>query len=298
MKNLKRTISVILCVVLIAVTFCGCTVNLNIKIDRTGSSPAAADSTPATQAPATQAPATTAAPAGDATTAAPSGDATTAAPSGDATTAAPADAPAGDPKTTEEILKVYAEVYNTTKATGTFTGKNSMECPSIMVDGKDNAALKKIAGPIMASNDTGFQLPPHTDSNPGNECVLTPADIKEATYNDNGDGTATIKLTPVSTTGSKRFEDAQGKMFNVMEDIAPTVAKIPGLSWTEGDAYSNVKLITEGGYAEVTFNKDTKMMTKAEYVLITIADVQHANILFLKDKSAQATFKYTESFPG
>lgn len=297
MKNLKRTISVILCVVLIAVTFCGCTVNLNIKIDRTGSSPAAADSTPATQAPATQAPATTAAPAGDATTAAPSGDATTAAPSGDATAATPS----GDPKTTEEILKVYAEVYNTTKAAGTFTGKNSMECTSIVLDGKENGMLKNLAGTVLKSNDTGISLPPNKDGDSrGATCQVKVEDIKEggATYTDNGDGTATIKLVPIDTTNSKRFEDAQGRMFNVMEDVAASLANISLISWSEGDANSNTVLNTKDGYAEVTFNKDTKMMTKAEYVLITVADVQHANVAMFKDKSAQATFKYVESFPG
>lgn len=296
MKNLRRTLSVIFCVILVATAFFGCTFNVDVAIENDGKNVAAnpaPTAAPATAAP-TQAP-TQAPQASTPSTPAPGGsEATTAgetpaAPSGNAT-----------PTTTEEIVAEYVKVYNTTKAAGTFTGKNSMECPSIMVDGKDNSALKKIAEPLLATKDTGFQLPPHTDSDPGNECLLTAADVKEATYNDNKDGTATIKIVPVATTNSKRFQDAQGKMFNVMEDLGPTVAKIPGLSWSEGDETTNVKLITDGGYAEVTYNIDTKMMTKAEYVLITIADVQHANVnlLFLKDKSAQATFKYTESFPG
>ena len=40
------------------------------------------------------------------------------------------------------------------------------------------------------------------------------------------------------------------------------------------------------------------MMTKADYVLVTYADVTHANVLVLKDKSASVKFVYTMTYPG
>lgn len=293
MKKLRRTLSIIFCVILVAASFCGCTFNISVDLEDANQGNVAAPAP--TAAPATDAPTTQAQPqatdaaspnTSDSSSAASSASEGQAAPSGNAT-----------PTTTEEIVAEYVQVYNTTKAAGTFTGKTAMECRSIVLDGKENSQLQGLAGQFIKSNDTGISLPPKTDSDPGNQCLITAADVKEATYNDNGDGTATIKITPVATTNSKRFQDAQGKMFNVMEDVAPTLADIPILKWSEGDANSNVTLNTDGGYAEVTYNKDTKMMTKAEYVLITIADVQHANVLLFKDKSAQATFVYTESFP-
>ena len=172
-----------------------------------------------------------------------------------------------------------------------------MSCESIIVDGKENGTLKNLAGKFITANGTDLKLPPTSESNPSLECLITAADVQEATYVDNGDGTATIKITPVETTNDKQFQGAQGKMFNVMEDVGSALASVPVVSWSEGDANSNVTLITKEGYAEVTYNKDTKIMTKADYVLVTYADIVHCNVLMFKDKSATAKFVYTMSFP-
>jgi len=266
--------------------------------DTTGETPAT--DAPATEAPATEAPATDAPATDAATTGAPVGDPTTqpAATQPAATQpAATQAAPAGDPTTKEEIVAKYVVVYNTTKAAG-FTGKDSMSVSSVALEGKENSVIKGIVDKAMASDPSTVSLPPSTDSNPGNTCMTTAADIKTAEYKDNGDGTATIKLVPISTTGSKRFADAQGKMFNVMEDPSATLEGIPTFSWATGDAKSNVTLLTEDGYCEVTFDKNTNMMTKATYVLITKASINHANVAVFKDKSASATFTYTCTFPG
>ena len=297
MKKAIRILAVVLCVVMMASSLYGCTVRLNINY-QTDAQPVG-NNTPVvapTAAPATQAP--TAAPATEAPTAAP--DASTPATPDASTPAAPSDTPADTnaaPATKEEIVAEYAKVYNATKATGTFLGKDSMTCESIIVDGKENGTLKNLAGKFITANGTDLKLPPTSESNPSLECLITAADVQEATYVDNGDGTATIKITPVETTNDKQFQGAQGKMFNVMEDVSSALANVPVVSWSEGDANSNVTLVTKEGYAEVTYNKDTKIMTKADYVLVTYAEIVHCNVLMFKDKSATAKFVYTMSFP-
>lgn len=300
MKKTIRAIAVVLCVMMVASSLYGCTMRINISY-KTDAQPAANNSVVVqpTAAPATQAP--TAAPATEAPTAAPEAstpDASTpATPDASEPSAPAASGELSASSSKEEIVAEYAKVYNATKATGTFLGKDSMNCESIMVDGKDNGTLKSLAGKFISANGTDMQLPPYSDDNPAKECLITAADVQEATYKDNGDGTATIKIIPVETTNDKKFQGAQGKMFNVMEDVASALASVPVVSWSEGDASSNVTLITKEGYAEVTYNKDTKIMTKADYVLVTYADIVHCNVLMFKDKSATAKFVYTMSFP-
>lgn len=300
MKKTIRAIAVVLCVVMAASSLFGCTINLEVNVEN-DTAVAANNSVQATAAPATQA--TTAAPATQATTAAPAdvpaaSDPSTPDASGSDETAAPASSgELSASSSKEEIVAEYAKVYNATKATGTFLGKDSMSCESIIVDGKDNGTLKNLAGKFISANGTDLKLPPYSDENPAMECLITAADVQEATYTDNGDGTATIKITPIETTNDKKYQGAQGKMFNVMEDVGSALASVPVVSWSEGDANSNVTLVTKEGYAEVTYNKDTKIMTKADYVLVTYAEIVHCNVLMFKDKSATAKFVYTMSFP-
>ena len=296
MKNARRLIAVVLCVLLMTSALYGCTVKINVNVDGSGgavnvvATETPATAAPVTQAPATQAPATQAPASSDPapadTTAAPA-DTTAAAPSGNA-----------EPSTTAEIIAEYAKVYNTTKKAGTFLGHDTMSCESVLVEGKENGLIKSAADKFMAASGTDMPLPPYTDDNPGNECLLTADDVTSATYKNNGDGTATITFVPKDVTNSKRFEDPQGKVFNVMQDLAKTMEGIPVVSWAQGDANSNVIMTMKEGHVEVTYNIDTKMMTKADYVLVTYADVTHINVLMVKDKSGQAKFVYTMSYPG
>ena len=305
MKRTIRTIAVLLCVVMVASSLYGCTINLTVDVQNDAvpagnNSVVVQPTTPTT----TAAPATTAATTAAATDASQpaASDASQPAASDAGEPAAPA--PSGELSSSsskEEIVAEYAKVYNATKATGTFLGKDKMECASVIIDGKENGALKTAAGTFLKSDKTDLQLPPSSESNPSMECLITAADVQEATYTDNGDGTATIKITPIETTNDKQFQGAQGKMFNVMEDVGAALASVPIISWSEGDANSNVTLITKEGYAEVTYDKNTKIMTKADYVLVTYADIVHCNVslglINFKDKSANAKFVYTMSFP-
>ncbi len=300
MKKAIRILAVVLCLVLSVTALTGCTVNLQVNVKTDGAAAPANNNAAnnATPAPATTAPTTVPAATQPAADSKPADDSK---PAADASK--PADAPAAELSSSSskaDIVAEYIKVYNTTKATGTFTGHDTMALTSVKIDGNENETVKKLAAGIVKADAKDMQLPPYTDTDPAKECLITEADIADAKYTDNGDGTATIKLIPISCTNSKRLQDAQGKMFNVMEDVKPTLAKISLLSWAEGDADSNVTLTCDGSYAEVTYNKDTKMMTKADYTLITIADVQHATIklAFLRDKSATAVFDYKMLFPG
>ncbi len=292
--NTKRIISIALALVLVfSLAACTRTINVNVKYEGSAQPAAQPSAQPASTQPASTAPASQ--PASDASQ--PADD-----------SKEPASKPADDAKepsgelsassSVEDIVAEYVKVYNTTKATGTFTGKESMTCDSVSLDGSENGTLKNLAGKFMSANGTGYQLPPYSDADEGKECKTTAADIEKAEYKDNGDGTATIKLFPKSVTNSKRFADAQGNMFNVMEDVASALASVSVLKWSEGDANSNVTLTSGGGYCEVTYDKASKTMTKAEYVLITTAEVQHANVLMFKDKNATAQFTYIMSYPG
>ncbi len=300
MKKTSRILAIVLCLVLSVSALSGCTIKLNINVNNASGATAANN---------TAAPATTAAPtatAAPATTAA--APATTAASDAEKPADKPADSKPSETKAAatelssssskEDIVAEYAKVYNTTKAAGTFLGHDTMDMSSVMIDGKENSMIKSAGKSFVKADGTDMPLPPYTDDNPSNECLITAADIESATYTDNGDGTATIKLVPIEVTNSMRFQDAQGKMFNVMEDVKPTVEGISILSWASGDTDSNVTLTCKGSYAEVTYDKETKMMTKADYTLITIADVQHANVLIFKDKSATVTFDYKMLYPG
>lgn len=298
MKKAIRVLAMILCVVMVASCFYGCTIKVDINVENQGGAVAVGNNTASTtQAPAaTQAPATTVAPATTAAPAADSGsDSTTAAPAAsDSTTAAPAADAA--PTTPAEIVAEYAKVYNATKAAGAVKGSDALQCDKVVLEGSENSMLKGIADGFMSANGTDMKLMPYSDDNPANECLISADDIATAEYKDNGDGTATIKLVPKGVKSSVKFQDAQGKMFNVMEDIAGTLASISVISWSEGDANSNVVLTSDGGYCEVTYNKETKLMTGATYVLVTTADVTHCNVAIFKDKSASAQFTYTVTY--
>ena len=303
MKNAKRIFAVVLCLILVASAFCGCTININV----THTNGAAADTTaaPTTEAPTTAAP-TTAAPTTEApTTAAPpltEGGDTTAAPippeSNDTTAApAPTEAPASsDPSTPEEILNVYKEVYKNTKADGNFRGTSHMSCTSVMIDGKENSMVRSAADKFMGGENTGLALCPDSEGVDYNECDATVDDITSATWKDNGDGTATLEIKPKETVNGKKFTSSSGKFFDVMEDVASSIADISLITWAQGDANSNTTLTTSGTVT-VTYDKATMKMTKATYDLITVADVQHVNVLIFKDKNGTATFDYCVEFP-
>lgn len=307
MKTLKRSLCIVLSLMLVlSLAACATEININVNCDQAVIDALTGAGSKTTQAAApvqTTAPATNASQSQETTAASTQTEETTAASSDDTTAKAPETTKAPESKelsassTKEEVVAKYIEVYNATKADGTLKGSDAINCESVYIDGKQNSAVTKLANSVMTADATNMNLPPYTDDNPGTECATTADDIKEYAYTDNGDGTATIKLVVKESKDSRRFQDPAGNMLNVMEDVASALANISVITWAEGDANSNT-VLTSSGYCEVTYDKSTNLMTKAEYVLYTTADVQHANVLIFKDKSAQANFKYVTTFPG
>lgn len=304
MKTLKRSLSIVLALVFIfSLAACAREINISVNCDPQILNAFSGNNQQAAQ-PATQPVAQTTAPA--TTEAATQGEETTAPAANDETTKAPEetkeDAPASKElsasSSKEEVVAKYAEVYEKTKATGTFLGKSKTTCTAIAIDGKQNSAVKAIADAAIGSEGDGTTpLSPSRDDNPGMKCAVKPDDIETYSYKDNGDGTATIRLEVKPTKNSRRFQDPAGNMLDVMEDLKGALSSVSALTWSEGDADSNV-VLTSKGYCEITYDKSTDMMTKAEYVLYTDADVQHANVLIFKDKNATASFEYTVVYPA
>ena len=260
MKNLKRASCIVLCVVLIAATFCGCTVNLNIKLDRAEGTPAASGQAPKQNSAAapTQAPATTAAP---------SGDATTAAPSGDATTAAPADN-SGVPTTKAEILKLFTESANKIKTNATKVTRNYEDLQNVPEELKLPSALQAVGNPLLnqflKKNETpveytGADIKANYPAQ-GQDYVTnaTEADIAEATCTPDGSNYKVV-LKFNSCTDPADGTACAGS-FNTIrtQDVYDNVPS--GLIQNFSATYHDAQI-------EATIDKATGNMTAATYTL-------------------------------
>ena len=200
--------------------------------------------------------------------------------------------------TKAQIVEKYAKVYNTTKKNGKFIGYDAANVRTFKINDKENNVVRNVIDKVLVTGAENMQLPPYSDKNPAKKCLVTAAEIKTATYTDNADGTATIKLVPKTVKNPKRFKDAQGKMFNVGEISNENLDNIPLINWTQGDAKSNISVVCGGGYAEITYNKQTNRMTKADYTLVSTISLKHANILVFEDATAVMTYDYKMLFPS
>ncbi|MCR4926086.1 MAG: hypothetical protein K5917_07335 [Clostridiales bacterium] len=230
-------------------------------------------------------------------------DGETTAANGDATTAAAA---TSTPSTNAEILAAFKEVYKNSYAK---VGPNVAEeliIPTIKIGGKENSMVtgivNKVKNSLVKPGDKG-NMPPATWTEQGftnnGDSPLLESDIKSATYKDNGDGTATIKIVPKAGTNSSRGKDPQGRAFNVLGSAISTVVKSfesSGLKWTEGDSNSNVTLNYDGGYLEITYDTATKMMKKGYWEMIVNVNVTNASLIGIKVKSLGATITYKNTW--
>lgn len=275
-KNICRVLAMVLALTMVLAAS-ACTINIKVSYDdkaieaikEAGNNSGAAapvaapTAAPETTAP-TTAPSTTAPTTAPATPDAPSTETTTASatpatPDTPATPETPATEPpaapaasTGLPSTNEEILAKYAEVINQAKMTDkpTFYKVEYQELP----EDKRNfgGAADKVLGiaqGFMTDKATAEANAKQTEKGDvggipvyHNEksCLLTDAScIKSASCVDNGDGTATIKITLNSEKNPEpAAENAttapsfHGAMFPPMAkaDIDETLAGIPGLS--------------------------------------------------------------------
>lgn len=225
----------------------------------------------------------------------------------------------------EDVVNYYVECYNYTKTLTAeyieggesrtyykLVGEEHLDVSNLLVEGKSNDVINKlvptIVGGLFSGNVLG--LPPSGNRNPdidtrGDEgqyncttSLLTADDILMANVTDNGDGTITIKMQPKSVLLSMPCEDAQGRFFNSLGDISSVVESIEQLSFSEGTIDENFVVNYSGGTGTVTIDTKTGEITTADYEMKVHIDVQHANVLVLKNKSASLDISYTNHFPA
>lgn len=226
--------------------------------------------------------------------------------------------------TVDDVVKYYVEAFNYNKTlTAPYTdngeaknyykllGDEDLQVTSLLVDGKENATIMKLVPSVMGSLFHGHPkgLPPAAEADPAIdyrdnntisqlESHLTADDVLACNVKDNGDGTITIQIQPKAVELSMADQDAQGRFFNVLGDITGTVAQITILSFAQGDANDNIKVMYKGGYGEITVDAASKEAVKAYYIMKVHLDITHANVTIIKDKSATMDLEYTNTFPA
>lgn len=232
-------------------------------------------------------------------------------------------------KSVEDVVNYYVEAYNYTKTltaqydengeTKTYyklLGTEALEVGDVMIDGKANSTINSlvpgIVDGILVKNTYGLvpcgNRDPNLDNNLDDDTrkndhdyktsAFTAEDVLDCNVVDNGDGTITITIQPKEENLAFRGEGSQGSFFEALGDISGAVAQISVLSFSQGDANDNVKVMYKGGTGTVTIDTKTKEITAAKYVMVANVNVQHANVTIIKDKSASVKITYTNEYPA
>lgn len=233
-------------------------------------------------------------------------------------------------KTEEDVVNYYVECYNNTKAqtanyidgdgnTVTYyklLGEEDIKIESVLIEGKSNSLIDDLVPTIMGTlfKKSTYGLPPcnnrdpkldNTSENPTSAGVLdfqksyfTPDDCQACNVKDNGDGTITLTIQPKPGSMSMRGEDSQGRFFEVLGDIGATVDSITQLSWASGTTEENCLVEYAGGTGTITIDTATKTVTAADYHMAVTVEVNHANVLVIKDKSAVVSISYDMKYPA
>ena len=229
-----------------------------------------------------------------------------------------------DFQSVDDVVKYYVEVFNYNKTLTApykengeaknyykLLGDEKLEITSLLVDGKENATINKLVPGIMNGLFSGSPkgLSPSDNRDPQydtrddgaideKQSHLTADDVLACNVKDNGDGTITITIQPKGAELSFADKDSQGRFFNVLGDITGTVSQISVLSFSQGDANDNIKVLYQGGTGEITVDTKTKEVTKAYYLMKVHLDITHANVTIIKDKSATMDLEYSNTFPA
>lgn len=225
----------------------------------------------------------------------------------------------------EDIVKYYADAYNKTKAQTreyidsdgntqvwyTMLGEEKLQVSQIMIEGKENSMINNLVPGIVGSlyspglnglSPSSNRTPAEDKDNAGTAslqtCILTAEDLLEANVKDNGDGTITLQLQPTQVNMSARGMDAQGHLFNSLGDIGGVVDSIGALSWAQGTTEENCIVDYKGGYATVTIDTASGLITTADYHMEAHIAVNHANVAVIKDKSATLLVTYDVHYPA
>lgn len=233
-------------------------------------------------------------------------------------------------KSLDDVANYYVEAYNYTKTltaqykdadgnTKTFyklLGTEDLQVGDVMIDGKANSTINSlvpsIVGPMFDANSWSLvpsgSREPEYDNNLDDSTRKNDNDYRTSAFKgeyildanvvDNGDGTITLTIQPKQEELAFRGEGSQGSFFEVLGDITGAVKSISVLSFTEGDASDNVKVMYKGGTGSVTIDTKTKEIVSAHYTMIANVDVTHACIAIIKDKSASVKITYTNEYPA
>ncbi len=229
----------------------------------------------------------------------------------------------------EDVAKFYKEAYDYTKSlTAEYNengntckyykllGDESMEIGEVMIDGSANAVVNKLVPSIvdgMFKPNTYGLVPcynrnPDLDNNSEDEhkkadhdfrtTEITADDILAANVTDNKDGTITLVIQPKMAEMSMRGDDSQGRFFEVLGDISGVVSDIDAVSFTQGTAEENVRVLYKGGTVTVKVDAKSKEILEGDYNMETTVMVTHASIAVIKDKSATLTISYKNHYPA
>ena len=228
--------------------------------------------------------------------------------------------------TVEDVVNYYVECYNYTKTlTATYkengetktyyklVAEESLVPSNVLVEGKSNSIIDGIVPGVVSGIFKGGVngLPPSGNRNPELDSkdtsngpvdcrtsALTAEDVLAANVKDNNDGTITITIQPKEVILSMPCEDAQGRFFNTLGDISSVVNSIDVLSFSSGTIDENFVVDYKGGSGTIKIDTTTNEIVEADYVMKVHIDVQHANVLVLKNKSASLDITYTNHLPA
>lgn len=224
----------------------------------------------------------------------------------------------------ESVVNYYNEAYNKTKSQTreyineegnkevwyTMLGEEKLQVSQIMIEGKENSMINNLVpGIVEGIYSPGLNgLSPSANRNPELDVdeenkslttsYLTADDILAANVKDNGDGTITLQLQPKQVNMSHKGMDAQGHLFNTLGAIDSVVNSISVLSWASGTTEENCIVDYRGGYATVTIDTASGLITEADYHMEAHISVSHATVAVLKDKSATLLVTYDVHYPA
>ncbi len=229
----------------------------------------------------------------------------------------------------EDVVKYYVEAYDYTKSltaqyeengnTVTYyklLGTEKMDVGDVIIDGKANAIVNKLVPGIVGGmfKPTPYGLVPCYNRNPDLDnnkedehkkndwdfrtSHLVPEDVLACYVKDIGEGKIEIGIQPKAAEMAIRGEDSQGRFFEVLGDIGGVVAGINVVSFSQGDATDNVRVTYKGGTGIVKIDTKTKEIVEADYEMISIVNVTHANVTVIRDKSAALTISYKNHYPA
>lgn len=224
----------------------------------------------------------------------------------------------------DDVVAYYNTAYDKTKAETreyidsdgntavwySLLGEETLEVKNIMIEGKENGTINglvpSVVGSLYSPGLNGLSpcenRDPNLDVDENGDSLqtsrLTAEDVLDANVVDNGDGTITLQIQPVKVNMSHKGVDAQGHLFSTLGAIDSTVDSISILSWASGTTAENVIVNYQGGYATVTIDTASGLITTADYHMEAHIAVQHASVTVLKDKSATLLVTYDIHFPA